>query len=519
VRFRAKEEDSMQGQLAFRKRLKEMILARTPLFYLGSIEIKMCLEELRITAANLDINLNVFSLSNGTLKSEGQKTATDPIGILDTILKRSKRSGSERQTIWALPFFHLMLQVPDALILSRLREMIEFNRFTETAVIIGVPGFRLPGELADIPVIEAPLPDRSEIESALGAGCSSDERQRVGNICLGLRMRELEDLFARCLVRHGRLDPDGIHALKAETLTKSGDTLLEIEFPVDRLERVAGIEALKGWLNRRGTAFLNPSFLRERNLPLPKGILLTGVPGCGKSLLCRATAGSWGIPLVRLDPSNLYSSSLGSSERNLNRCLEIASNASPCVLWVDEIEKGFALSDPRTDGGVTSRLLGTFLHFLQERKRPVFVAATSNDIRSMPSEMLRKGRWDEIFFIDLPGREERRSIFQILLKRHLWDLEADDKCLRLSEGFSGAEIEQTVVEASLQVLHQGETLTLFHLQRCLKETIPLSTAMEDKIELLRKWAKGRARPASDSKPAFHSLPKVSFLYPKEESTL
>ena len=167
----------------------------------------------------------------------------------------------------------------------------------------------------------------------------------------------MEDLFSRSLVRHGRLDPDTIHALKAETLAKNGDNLLEIEFPMERLEQVAGTEALKGWLSRREKAFLNPSFLKERNLPLPKGILLTGVPGCGKSLLCRAIAGSWGLPLVRIDPSRLFSSSLCSSEKNLNRCLQIALNASPCVLWVDEIEKGFVLADPRTEPGLVSPMV------------------------------------------------------------------------------------------------------------------------------------------------------------------
>jgi AAA+ superfamily predicted ATPase len=509
----------MQGRLVFSQNLKELILARTPLFYIGSIEIKRCVDELKNLASKLGLDMNVFTLSNSTLEGEGQKAVMDPIGILDTIMKRARHPRSQKQTLWVLPFFHLLLQVPDAMIVSRLRAIIEFNNFDETVILIGVPNFHLPPELDDMPTVEAPLPDQEEIDMALGSGYSREERQKVVRACLGLRMREVEDLLSRCLIRQGRIDFGTVEALKSEIVKKNAGHLIEIKFPGERLDDLGGLEPLKGWLKKREAGFLNPSLLLDMNLPLPRGILLTGVPGCGKSTVCKAIAGSWGLPLLNLDPSRIYSSSLGSSEKNLSRCLDLSSTASPCVLWVDEIEKSFSMSDPRTDGGVTGRLLGTFLHFLQERKGPVFVVATSNDIRSMPPEMLRKGRWDEIFFIDLSVKEERRLIFRGLLKRHLCDLEVDEGCLLLSEGFSGAEIEQAIVDARFQALCLGEDLTFFHIKRSLKESIPLSATMEDKIEGMRQWARGRAKPAGANQVRSEFRQKVSLLSPGEGKSL
>jgi AAA+ superfamily predicted ATPase len=481
---------------SFKIHLEELIRARTPLFYLGAIEIKRCIQELEIVASRLNANIRVFRLSRGILESGEEEKTTDPIGLLDTIIKQVNTTSPEKQTIWALPFFHLLFQNSDALIISKLRDIVEFNKFNGTAVIIGVPNYKLPPELDDIPALDFPAPDCQSIESLLPPDLSKDDRDRISRACLGFRFREIEDLFSRSIVHHGRIDPDAIEALRAEIMKQKGDRFLDIEFPEEILNHVGGMKVLKDWLRVREVGFTNPDLLKEKNLPPPKGILLTGVPGCGKSLICKALAGSWRLPLIRFDPSKIYSPALGSSEKNLFDSLQLVRVASPCVLWIDEIEKGFSVTDPRTDGGVSGRLLGTFLNFLQERDSPVFIVATANDPRSMPSEMYRKGRWDEIFFIDLPDETERLSIFKIVFEKYGLNLAIDLEFLLFSDGFSGAEIDQAAVDASYEALSRNRLVSSFDIHRALQKTVPLSIFMKEKTDLLRTWAAGRTKPAN-----------------------
>lgn len=344
---------------SFRESLEEFIRARTPLFYLGAIEIKRCLQELEIVASRLNANILVFHLSRGILESEEEEKAMDPIGILDTIIQWVNTTASERQTIWALPFFHLLFQNSDALIISKFRDIVEFNKFNGTAVIIGLPHYRLPPELSDIPSLDFPIPDCHSIASLLDPNLPKDEKERISRACLGFRLHEIEDLFSRSIARHGRVDPSAVEELRTELIKQKGGRFLDIEFPGETLARVGGMKALKDWLRLREAGLIRPALFKENHLPPPKGILLTGVPGCGKSLICKAIAGSWRFPLVRFDPSKLYSPALGTSEKNLSDVLELVRAASPCVLWIDEMEKGFSVTDPRTDGGVSGRLLGT----------------------------------------------------------------------------------------------------------------------------------------------------------------
>jgi len=499
---------------SFRSSLEALIRARTPLFYLGAIEIKRCLQELEIVASRLNAELRIFHLSRGILESSEEEKATDPIGILDTIIQWVHSTAPERQTIWALPFFHLLFQNSDALIISKFREIVEFNKFNGTAVIIGHPNYSLPPELRDIPSLDFPIPDCQSIASLLDPHLPRDEKERISRACLGFRLHEIEDLFSISIARHGRIDSTAIEELRMEFIKQKGNRLLEIEFPEETLTRVGGMKPLKDWLRLREAGLVRPDLFKKNHLPLPKGMLLTGVPGCGKSLLCKAIAGSWRFPLIRFDPSKLYSSALGTSEKNLSDALELVRTASPCILWIDEIEKGFSVTDPRTDGGVSGRLLGTFLNFLQEREAPVFVVATANDPRFMPSEMYRKGRWDEIFFIDLPDEEERRSIFEILFRKYGLGLNIDPEFLSFSEGFSGAEMEQAVVDASYEALFQNRTVSPFDIHRALQKTVPLSVFMKEKIEALRTWAAAHTRYANREEPHVESTKKVLPLQQK-----
>jgi len=263
------------------------------------------------------------------------------------------------------------------------------------------------------------------------------------------------------------------------------------------LDDVGGLRALKAWLERRRDA-LTPE-AKKFGVEAPRGILLLGVQGCGKSLAAKAVAKSWGLPLLRLEPGRLFDKFIGESEKNLDRALATAERMAPCVLMIDEIEKGFAsVVSSDSDGGLSRRILGRLLGWMQERAAPVFLVATCNQITALPPELMRKGRFDEIFFIDLPGADERRQIFAIhLTRRHRdpkgFDLDA---LASASEGFSGAEIEQAVVAALYTAFARRTELSTEHILEEIKATKPLSVTRAEEIEALREWAQGRAVPAS-----------------------
>jgi SpoVK/Ycf46/Vps4 family AAA+-type ATPase len=280
---------------------------------------------------------------------------------------------------------------------------------------------------------------------------------------------------------------------------KSG--LLEYFAADEKLANVGGMECLKQWLSRRGSAFGEAA--RKFGLPEPKGLLLLGVQGCGKSLTAKAIASAWRLPLLRLDMGRIFSGLVGSSEENLRRAIRVAEGVAPAVLWVDEIEKGMSgvASSGRTDGGVSARVFGALLTWLQEKTAPVFVVATANQIEALPPELLRKGRFDEIFFIDLPAAPEREEILRIHLARRGRKPEGFplDALAAAAEGFSGAELEQAVISALYDAFAEAKELAPAHVERALRETVPLAVTMREEIERLREWAKHRTRPASSAR--------------------
>jgi len=274
-------------------------------------------------------------------------------------------------------------------------------------------------------------------------------------------------------------------------------------YPTDRsMAEVGGLDQLKDWLERRGRAF--GAGARQFGLDAPKGVLLLGVQGCGKSLTAKAIAAAWQFPLLRFDLGKVFGGIVGQSEGNIRTALQVAQALAPCVLWIDEIEKGLAGmgSSDQTDGGTTARVVGTLLTWMQEKREPVFVVATANRIDMLPPELLRKGRFDEIFFVDLPTQSVRREILSIHLHRKNrepqgYDVEA---LARSSAGFSGAELEEAVREGLFDAYAEGRELRTEHIARALEKTYPLSRTMADQIEGLRKWAKVRARLASSEAP-------------------
>jgi len=384
-------------------------------------------------------------------------------------------------------------------------------KLTRKNIIFLSPVLKVPTELEkEIAVIDYRLPDKQELTKIIKRITQSlddtgnlevlkspDKLDKIVEAALGLTAEEAENVFAKSLVEKGQFDISIVLSEKEQIIRKSG--VLEYYHAIEKMQEVGGLEELKNWLVKRGKAFTPKA--RDFGLPEPRGILLLGIPGCGKSLTAKAIAGMWQLPLLKLDVGKVFSSYVGSSEENVRRAIQTAESIAPCILWLDEMEKGFSGlgSSGMTDGGTTARVFGTFLTWLQEKTTPVFVVATSNNVSQLPPELLRKGRFDEIFYVDLPSKEERLEILKIHLEKRKrppanFDLE---KIARETHGFSGSEIEEVIVSGLYDAFNQDEELKQEHLEQVIKTLIPLSQTMEEQIRGIRDWAKLRARRASN----------------------
>jgi ATP-dependent 26S proteasome regulatory subunit len=309
----------------------------------------------------------------------------------------------------------------------------------------------------------------------------------------GVSLTEAEHILTRVIVDDGVL---GVQDISEVVAAKYADMKAEglLEFcPIDvTLEDIADLAALKSWLATRRAVVSAPGRAAEAGLPFPRGMLLVGVPGCGKSMCAKAVASDWKLPLLRLDTSGLYDKFVGESEKRFLGAIHSAERAAPAVLWIDEIEKAFS-GGTDNDGGVSTRILGSFLSWLQERRGDVFVVATANDVDRLPPELVRKGRFDEIFFVDLPDANVRESIFRLHLLRRKQPIDAFDlpALARAADGFSGAEIEQVVVSALYSVFAAGRTLRMDDVSAEIARTRPLSATMAERIQSLRDWSSGR----------------------------
>lgn len=454
-----------------------------------------------------------WTISNGLARyraalegrAEGRKDTKDPIVALKEVLAVAEPS------VIVLRDFHEFMQNSE--VKRRLRDLANLLRSTLSTAIIISPILRLPDELEkDITIVDFPLPDRTDLElllqqisediagnPSLQIDLSENSREAMVDAAIGLTINEAENVFAKTLVQAQRLsaaEASLIYAEKQQVIRKTG--LLEYIDGVQNLSSLGGLDQLKTWIAKRRSA-MDPQAIRF-GLPPPRGVLLVGVQGCGKSLAAKATAAELGYPLVRLDIGRLFSKMVGETEGNIRRALSIAEALAPVVLWVDELEKGLSGtgSSDSTDGGTTARLFGTLLTWLQEKTAPVFVVATANDIDRLPAEVLRKGRFDEIFFVDLPAETERSEIFAIhLAKRNRrpenYDLE---HLAEASEGYSGAEIEQVVVEAMFNVYGRKPDIETVDLLQAVTHIVPLSRTMRKSITDRRMWAIGRTVSAS-----------------------
>ena len=330
-----------------------------------------------------------------------------------------------------------------------------------------------------------------------------DTKEKLCKAALGLTLQEAENAFALSMVNDGKIDASDLPVIlseKMQVIKKTG--ILEFINTDIKISDVGGLENLKNWLNKRNNSWSEAA--KKYCLPAPKGVLITGVPGCGKSLTAKAMSAAWQLPLLKLDFGKIFSGLVGSSEENMRKAIKTAEAVAPSILWVDEIEKSLSgvNSSSNGDSGVSTRIFGTFLTWMQEKTAPVFVIATANNISGLPAELLRKGRFDEIFFVDLPTHRERKEIFRLHLTKRLKDdevsskLTVDDRLLEsladLTEGFVGAEIEQVVISALYEAFFNKRPLEYSDLENTIKNVVPLSVTQKEQILSLREWANIRA---------------------------
>ena len=393
----------------------------------------------------------------------------------------------------------------------------------ERTLIFSQPVPQLPVELEkEVHVMTLPYPTAEDIMAIHRKVCSQYKYFMPGceeppkpsaallEAALGLTIIEVERAFSLAYVKKGQLTDEEIPLIireKEQVIKKSG--YLEYYHPSEEFSDVGGLGNLKRWLGKRRRGF-EPDAKRF-GLTYPRGILLLGIPGTGKSLTAKAVGSQWKFPLLKLDMGKIFAGFIGESERNIRNALQIAESLSPCVLWIDEIEKGLSgsASSGSTDGGTTSRVLGSFLTWMQEKQKPVFVLATANDVSQLPPELLRKGRVDEIFFVDLPTAQEREEIIGIHLKKVRRSPDKFD-CRHLAEvskGFSGAELAEAIQEALYQAFDAGEDLNTYYIEEAIKHTYPLSRTMGEHIKRLREWCKAKAVLASESAPEELALDK------------
>jgi SpoVK/Ycf46/Vps4 family AAA+-type ATPase len=323
-------------------------------------------------------------------------------------------------------------------------------------------------------------------------------KEQIVHALLRMTLAEAENVLAKTLIQHYGLGPESLEVINAEKrqiIRKSG--LLEYYETNETLETVGGLGSLKSWLLKRVVAFTDQA--REYGLPAPKGVLLLGVQGCGKSLMAKTISNIWRLPLLRFDVGRVFGSLVGSSEQNIRRAIQVAESVAPVVFWIDEIDKAFRGSrgsGGSTDAGTSARVFSTFLTWMSEKKSPVFVIATANDISALPPSSA--ARFDEIFFVDLPVLQERQDIFRVHLGKRKMDTATFDleTLAKASEGYSGAEIEEAVISSMFDAFYDKQPLTSERLLNSLRQTVPLSRTMREDIEELRQWSVGRARPAA-----------------------
>lgn len=494
-----------------------LVNAGFPYIYIPSYEEERITNTIKNVISNKELiksdrKLYVWTQTDGLVSDETKiRDTSSPINAVESVAK------SNEDAIYIFKDFHIYFggdrnSRPDYSVIRKLRDIIPSLKSSRKTIVFISSKLVIPCDMEkEISILDFDLPNAEEIQSLLeelisglnteNVHLTNDDKILLSRSALGLTMQEAENAFCRAIVKLKGLDINAIsiiHEEKNQVVKKTG--VLEFVKSDLNIDDIGGLENLKKWLIRRNNSWSERA--QAYNLPAPKGVLITGVPGCGKSLTAKAMSAIWGLPLLKLDMGKIFGGIVGSSEENMRKAIATAEAVSPSILWVDEIEKGFSGLKSGGDSGTSARVFGTFLTWMQEKTDPVFVIATANDISSLPPELLRKGRFDEIFFVDLPTTKEREKIFKVHINKRIksssvqHEITTDDSVCReladLSAGYVGAEIEQIVISAMYEAFYANRGLRKEDIIKAIKETVPLSSTQREQILELRAWAKERA---------------------------
>lgn len=502
-------------------KLSNLIRARFPLIYITTFEedrVTKYIKSIATDEKQVKYPREVFTwtqtagLYNDTTKKSVSDT-TCPCKMLEYIRRYDK------DAVFIVYDFHvnfgLKNRAPDYNVIRKIRDIVPDLKLgtVRKTIFFVAPELLIPESLQkEITMFDFPLPTLKEIRAKLdgmlrqnsnveSSNLDEEGKDKLCKAALGLTLQEAESAFALAMVNDGKIDINDLAVIleeKVQVIKKTG--ILEFIRSEYSMKDIGGLDNLKSWLLKRNNSWSEQA--KKYCIPAPKGVLVTGVPGCGKSLTAKAMSTIWQLPLLKLDFGKVFSGLVGSSEENMRRALATAEAVAPSILWIDEIEKGLSGLGSNGDSGVSSRIFGQFLTWMQEKESPVFVIATANNISSLPPELLRKGRFDEIFFVDLPTVEERKEIFKLHLEKRLKDKEVASEITKvknlcgelakMTEGFIGSEIEQVVVSALCDAFFENRPLKFEDLERNIAATVPLSMTQREQILSLRAWANVRA---------------------------
>jgi hypothetical protein len=486
--------------------LKSLVRSFHSLIAVETVEEERVREIVAEVAADLKLTLFEWSVTTGFRRGYGLTIGNTQDAL--AVLKHIEEMTGD--AMYLLKDLAPHLSKPE--VARALRELTQKMTHTRSAIVMTGEPLDLPRDLDALAVrFDLQLPDEAERRQAVRhvvdamkarqsvqVDLSRDDVHRLVQALAGLTLNQTRHVVAQAILEDGKLSPEDIKSvvhLKGEIIERGG--ILEF-FPAEENRyELGGFARLKEWLTHARIGFGQEA--RAVNLSPPKGVLFVGVQGCGKSLAAKFIAREWQLPLLKLDAGRLYEKYVGESEKNFRRATQLAEAMAPVVLWIDEVEKAFASgTSADADGGLSQRLFASFLTWLQEKRDGVFVVGAANDLQRMPPELLRKGRFDEIFFVDLPTREERENIFGIHLRFRKQDPAAFDlhALADASEGFSGAEIEQAVIAALYRALYAKQPLTTERVIDAMRATVPLSVARREDIARIRESARGRFTPVT-----------------------
>jgi SpoVK/Ycf46/Vps4 family AAA+-type ATPase len=486
--------------MTFGTELALLIRARYPLIYIPTIEeerVEKSIEQVAQQLQNRPIYIWDFVDGYQGNPNDQGYGKRNPLQALEFIDKLSPNDPG----IFILRDYHRFLE--DVSVARKLRNLGRKFKAEPKNIILLAPQINIPRDLSEaMTVLEFPLPNAAEIRTEilrLLQNQSADSIDDLVRASQGLSLDRIRRVLGRAIASHQSIRPEDVESILEEKRQSIRQTQILDFYPTSaQMEDIGGLDNLKDWLVRRGGAFSEKA--RQYGLPHPRGLLLVGIQGTGKSLTAKAIAHHWHLPLLRLDVGRLFAGLVGESESRTRQMIQLAEALSPCVLWIDEIDKAFGGVEGKGDGGTTSRVFGTVVTWLAEKNSAVFVVATANNVQALPPEILRKGRFDEIFFVGLPSQNERRSIFGVHLAKvrahNLRDFDLD-RLAAETPSFSGAEIEQVLVEAMHIGFSQNRDFTTDDILEAASQTIPLAVTAQEQINSLQEWANsGRARLAS-----------------------